>query len=59
MSISEQVEELERLRAAGRLADDWYHRAKAQLVRRYRAERASTRATRATLEIRLGDECVA
>ena len=52
MSVVQQVEELERMRASGLVDDAWYHRARTQLVRRYRAER---QITADTLDIRIDD----
>lgn len=53
MDIVEQVEQLERMRASGLVDDAWYHRARAQLVRRYRVAR---RRNATTLEIRLDQD---
>lgn len=53
MDIAEQVEQLERMRASGMVDDAWYHRARAQLVRRYRESR---RVNARTVEINLDDD---
>jgi cytochrome c-type biogenesis protein CcmH/NrfG len=41
--IVQQVEELERLRAAGHVTDEWYRRGRAHIVRRHREAQAAQR----------------
>ena len=53
MSVAEQVEQLEQMRAAGLVDDAWYHRARTQLVRRYRNTRRQ-RATTVEIDLRQG-----
>jgi cytochrome c-type biogenesis protein CcmH/NrfG len=41
--IVQQVEELERLRAAGHVTEEWYRRGRAHIVRRHREAQATQR----------------
>jgi hypothetical protein len=57
--IVEQVEQLERLRAAGHITEQWYRRGRAHILNRHRAAQAAARQaarledSRATIDLQL------